>query len=327
MGAAALMQVLHQLPKNGHKDLIAGIDPPDDAAVFRASKRLAVVSTLDFFPPIVDDPYAFGSIAAANALSDIYAMGGTPRFALNIVCFPKGLSIGILHEILKGSSDKLREAKTLLAGGHSIVGDEIKYGLSVTGFVMPDKVIKTTGARPGDSLILTKPIGVGIITTALKNSVIKEREARQAIRGMQALNKQASEAMLRFGATACTDITGFGLLGHSFEMADGSKVSLVISSKDVPAYPVAERLIERGVAIPGAVKSNRLYCRGRVRFSAPQKTKETLFYDPETSGGLLIAVPGKKKHGLVNALRKKGVRADVIGSVHKREKAWSILVE
>src|SRR3990170_957785 len=220
MGHDALAQVLRQLPKVEDKNLIAGTEHADDAGVYKLTEELAVINTLDFFPPIIDDPYTFGQISAANALSDVYAMGGVPRLAMNIVAFPASLDLSILQEIISGSTDKLKEAGVILIGGHSIEDKEVKYGLSVTGFVHPDKVVKNSGAKSGDVLVLTKPIGVGIITSALKNRNISESDADESIISMKTLNNISSKIMVETGVNACTDITGFGLIGHAVEMAD-----------------------------------------------------------------------------------------------------------
>ncbi len=320
------MQVLHQLPEQRHRALIAGINPADDAAVYRISKDLALIATLDFFPPVVDDPYAYGAIAAANALSDVYAMGGVPRLAMNIVCFPTGIGLKPLNRMLKGSAEKLKEAGVLLAGGHSIEDKEIKYGLSVVGFAHPRRITKNTGALPGDSLVLTKPVGIGIITTALKRGVVRAKEADQALRSMLALNKAASEAMLSLGAKAATDVTGFGLMGHAMGMAEGSGVSLLIDSSSVDVFPLARRLAMDKANWPGAIKRNKAFYGKRVSMRIKDPLIEAALYCPETSGGLLISIPGKKADGLVGLLQRKGVNARVIGAVVRREKAWGIKV-
>src|SRR5574340_1401157 len=257
MGPDALMQVLHQLPHVKDKDLLVGIETADDAGVYRISDELAIISTLDFFPPLVDDPFTFGAIAAANSLSDVYAMGGTPRLAMNIVCFPKGLSLDILNEIIRGSMEKLKEADPLLVGGHSIEDAEIKYGLSVTGFVNPGNIKTNRTSAPGDVLILTKPIGTGIIASALKAGRLKLTDAADAISGMTFLNKSASLAMIDAGANACTDVTGFGVLGHAMEMSKGSDVNLIIRASDIPLYPFAYELVRKKANRPRTLLTNR----------------------------------------------------------------------
>src|SRR3970040_1036995 len=227
MGHDALAQVLRQLPKVEDKNLIAGTEHADDAGVYKLTGELAVINTVDFFPPIIDDPYTFGQISGANALSDVYAMGGVPRLAMNIVAFPASLDLSILQEIIKGSTDKLKEAGVILVGGHSIEDKEIKYGLSVTGLVHPQKVITNAGAKPGDKLILTKPIGVGVITTALKSGKIEPDEVKDAIDSMKAITDKASLIMQEVGVNACTEITGFGLMGHAMEMAEARSGGMI----------------------------------------------------------------------------------------------------
>lgn len=294
--------------------------------MYRISKDLALIATLDFFPPIVDDPSAFGAIAAANALSDIYAMGGEPRLAMNIVSYPTGLGLGALNRILKGSAEKLKEAGVVLVGGHSIEDKEIKYGLSVVGFADPGRITKNTGALPGDSLVLTKPVGVGIITTALKRGVVKPASASQAVKSMRALNKTASEAMGVFGVKAATDITGFGLIGHAMGMCDASGVSFLIDSGSVDVFSAARRLAKDKANWPGAIRRNKAFYGKGVSMRVKDSSVEAILYGPETSGGLLMSISGEKVDGLVGLLNRKGVDARIIGSVVRREKAWKIKV-
>lgn len=321
------MQVLHQLPHVKDKDLLVGIETADDAGVYKISEDVAVITTLDFFPPIVDDPYFFGQIAAANALSDVYAMGGSPRLAMNIVGFPKALGLDVLNDILRGSMEKLNEAGALLVGGHSIEDSEIKYGLSVTGFVHPKKVTTNRGARAGDALILTKPIGVGVITSALKAGRLKSRDAGDALASMSALNKNASSVMGDSGVTACTDITGYGLLGHAMEMAVGSKVNFVIRSKDVRVFPEALKLVKRKSNRPRNLARNIEYLAPNVRSADIDEPLRLLLYDPQTSGGLLMAVPAGKATRVVERLHDRGVFGFVIGEVVEEEAGWRIRVE
>ncbi len=335
MAPEALMQVLHQLPHVKDGNLLVGIETADDASVYRITDELALVSTVDFFPPIVDDPYTFGQVSAANALSDVYAMGGSPRLAMNIVAFPKALDLDILGEIIKGSMDKLREADTLLVGGHSIEDKEVKYGLSVTGFVDPEKITTNKGAVAGDRLILTKPLGTGVITTALKDGRCAPYDkgdaiSRDAIASMKTLNRAASEAMVEAGARACTDVTGFGLLGHAFEMADASGVSFVIRSGEVRLFPEAIELIKKKKNRPKSIESNREFLLNHIEIdSKVDKSLELLLYDPQTSGGLLIAIPGAAADGLMGKLRERGVAASVIGEVVEKveKKGRTIRVE
>ncbi len=327
MAQSALMQVLHQLPSQRDKDLIVGTDTADDASVYRLSDEVAIICTLDFFPPIVDDAYTFGQISAANALSDIYAMGGKPRLAMNIVCFPEALPIEVLNEIIRGSTDKLREADTLLVGGHSIEDREIKYGLSVTGIVKPSDVVTNSGARPGNLLILTKPIGVGIITTALRRGRCSYEDAIPALESMTQLNRDAVDIMKDAGVSACTDITGFGLVGHAVEMATASGVSLVIDSHRVEVFPVARDLVRRRANRPKTLVKNMEYLEGDVRVVRKvERDLELLLYDPQTSGGLLMAIPEDRADWTVRELNQKGTRASIIGRVIEKE-SHSILIQ
>ncbi|OGP31248.1 MAG: selenide, water dikinase SelD [Deltaproteobacteria bacterium GWC2_42_11] len=327
MTAKSLMQVLHHLPDVKDENLIAGIDTASDAGVYKISEDTAVVNTVDFFPPIVDDPYLFGQIAAANALSDVYAMGGMPKLAMNIVCFPPDLDLSILEEIIKGSLDKLKEAGVILIGGHSIEDKEVKYGLSVTGFVHPDKVVKNSGAKSGDVLVLTKPIGVGIITSALKNRNISESDADESIISMKTLNNISSKIMVETGVNACTDITGFGLIGHAVEMADASDVSIVLKSKSIPVFNAAMKLAKKRSNLPKSVADGKGYFKERVLMDKKIKNElVNILYNPETSGGLLISVPKGKKGELMDKLKARGSSAYEVGEVVKRNNEWVICV-
>ena len=320
------MQVLHQLPHMKDRDLLVGVDTADDAAVYKISEELALISTLDFFPPIVDDPYTFGQIAAANALSDVYAMGGAPRLAMNIVCFPKELDLSVLNDIIKGSMDKLTEAGALLVGGHSIEDREIKYGLSITGFVHPARVTRNSGARPGDVLILTKPIGTGVIASALKAGRIDEIDALDALLSMKTLNRAAAEAAGTVGVNACTDVTGFGLLGHAMEVAKGSGVNLVIRSSQVRFFESAPRLVKKRSNRPGSIAANRGFLMKDTVISGVDEGVELLLLDPQTSGGLLISAPEDKSAMLIEKLRARGVDPAVVGFVVPAEEGWRISV-
>ncbi len=289
----------------------------EDAGVYKLTDELAIVQTLDFFTPIVDDPYAFGQIAVANALSDVYAMGGQPLTAMNIVCFPqKTMAMSILTEILQGGLDKMREAGVLLVGGHSVEDEELKYGISVTGTIHPARVVLNNGARAGDRLILTKPLGTGIISTAIKGNMADEEAAARIIKSMSTLNQRASELMQANGVNACTDVTGFGLLGHAAEMVEGTNVGMVIDSTAVPVFPEAKELAEMGM-IPGGLHRNRDFRKDMVDVEQgiPQYLLDILF-DPQTSGGLLIAVPEEKASRLLERLHEEGVtEAAIIGEV------------
>jgi selenide, water dikinase len=280
-----------------------GLAGPDDAAVWRISDDVAVVQTLDFFPPVVDDPYVFGAVAAANAMSDVYAMGGEVLLALNVVAFPQALDKAVLAHILQGGADKVKEAGGIVAGGHTVVDSEPKYGLCVTGIVDPRRLMTKAGAKPGDILFLTKPLGTGVITTALKQKKAKETWVRGAVRSMLALNRTASKLAVRYRVRSATDITGFGLLGHAHEMAEAGHVRLVIRSESLPLLPGARECAEMG-CLPGGGKRNRshLLPEGKPpRVHLPSSVSQAiadLCFDPETSGGLLLAVPKNRAEAL-----------------------------
>ena len=298
-------------------NLIVGMERAEDAGVYKLSDDLAIIQTVDFFTPIVDDPYMFGQIAAANALSDVYAMGGKPLTAMNIVCFPiKTMDISILRDILKGGLDKMKEAGVTLVGGHSVEDSELKYGLSVTGTIHPSKVLRNVGAKVGDRLILTKPLGTGIINTAIKGGMAKEDLIDMVTKCMASLNKRASEIMQEVGVNACTDVTGFGLLGHAFEMINGTGKGIVINASDVPILPEALNFAKMGI-IPGGTYRNREFRIDRLDLDPKLSIYITdVFFDPQTSGGLLIAVPEKKAYELEKRLIGEGIKeAAIIGEV------------
>ncbi|MTT31820.1 selenide, water dikinase SelD [Terrilactibacillus sp. BCM23-1] len=317
IGPADLSQVLRDLPVAApNPNLLVGLDTSDDAGVYRLNDDLAIVQTVDFFTPIVDDPYSFGQIAATNAISDIYAMGGTPLTALNIVAFPiSTLDKAILKEILRGSADKLKEAGVTLVGGHSIDDKEPKFGLAVTGTIHPDKIRANTGAKPGDKLIFTKPIGVGIYSTSIKKDLLTEEETAHVTKIMSTLNKTASETMAPYSVHACTDVTGFGLLGHASEMAKGSQAGLTIYKDQVPTLPRLRELAEAG-AVPGGTKNNFKHLQGDVTFpETMDQIDQWILCDAVTSGGLLISVSEKEANDLLSDLQKAGVPAALIGEV------------
>jgi selenide, water dikinase len=307
--------VLAGLPFQSHPNLIAGMERAEDAGVFKLTEDLALVQTVDFFTPIVDDPFDFGRIAVANALSDVYAMGGKPLTALNVVCFPKDtMDFSILREVLKGGLDMMHEAGVILLGGHTVDDPELKYGLAVTGTIHPAKVVHSNTARPGDRLVLTKPLGTGIISTAIKSGAASREAIAAIVKSMTALNRAASELMLEVGISACKDITGFGLLGHAAEMIKGTDAGFVIDSSSVPFFPEAKEYAEKG-RVPGGLQRNRDYRKGMVDIdsSVPQYLQDILF-DPQTSGGLLMAVPGAKSSRLLKKLHSAGIKeAAVIG--------------
>ncbi len=279
--------------------------------------EVALVQTVDFFTPIVDDPFTFGQIAVANALSDVYAMGGTPLTGMNLVAFPiKTLSPSILKEILLGGLSKMEEAGVALVGGHSIEDPEIKYGLAVTGLVHPKKILTNSKAKAGDKLVLTKPLGTGIISTALKGGMASEEAVRKIVESMVTLNRTASERMRTYGAHACTDVTGFSFIGHALEMATASQVGMVIESKAIPIFPEAMDYAKSGL-IPGGAHSNRDFfsCRVEVHSNVPELLVDIL-YDPQTSGGLLISLPSGEAEKLVGTLKEEGhIHSSVVGEV------------
>jgi len=297
-------------------NLIVGMERPDDAGVYRLTDELALILTLDFFTPIVDDAYAFGQIAAANALSDVYAMGGAPTLALNIIGFPVAtMDIAILQAILRGGADKLEEAGVLLIGGLSIDDPELKYGLSVTGFIHPDKVLTNNGGRPGDALILTKPIGTGIIATAIKAGMADDMTIRRAVASMSSLNRIAAERMARYPVNACTDITGFGLIGHACEMIEGTASGMIIEASTVPVFPEALALAGEGI-VPAGSYRNAQYREPMVDLTGIAEDLKSVLYDPQTSGGLLISLPRDAAQDLLADLRAGGVPdAAIIGEI------------
>jgi selenide,water dikinase len=308
--------VLAELPEESHPDLLVGRGSADDAGVFRVTPDLALIQTVDFFTPIVDDPVTFGRIAAANALSDVYAMGGRPLTAMNIVCFPRrSLPLDVLRQVLLGGLEAVRQAGALLVGGHSVEDSELKYGLSVTGVVHPDRVVTNAGARPGDRLILTKPLGTGILATAIKGGMAPAEAEAEAVRWMTTLNRDAAEAMQEVGVHACTDVTGFGLLGHGLEMASASAVTIELRAGRVPFMSRARELASMGM-IPAGSFANRKFCE---RAMAAQEGLDPLLLDlladAQTSGGLLMAVSDDRAEALHEALERRGVPHPEIGRV------------
>jgi len=299
-----------------------GLDKADDAGVYKLADDLAMIQTVDFFTPVVDDPYEFGQIAAANALSDIYAMGGTPKTAMNLVAFPANdMDIAILREIIQGGLEKMNEAEVVLVGGHSIEDKELKYGLSVTGFVHPDHILTKRDLRLGDQLILTKPLGIGIITTAIKGGLASEEIMKTATRLMATLNRQAADVMKDYPVHACTDITGFGLLGHLTEMVKDSEYGLQIYADSIPVLPEALDYAGMGL-VPGGAFNNREFYGHMVEIaSSVDPLIQDVLFDPQTSGGLLISVDGHSAKGLLLTLKEKGVQeATMIGEVVSRSK-------
>ncbi len=294
----------------------------EDAGIYKIADNLAIVQTVDFFTPIVDDPYAYGQISGANSLSDVYAKGGRPLTAMNMVCFPiKTMDISILRSILAGGLDKLHEAGVILIGGHSVDDQELKYGMSVTGVIDPRKVIANNTGHDGDMLILTKPLGTGIISTAIKAGAAPASAVKQAIESMSALNKKACEVMLEVGVNACTDITGFGLIGHAAEFVLDTSLGMTVYAESLPYFKAAPKLAEAGY-IPGGLTRNREYRQNIVKFSpeTPDFIRQLVF-DPQTSGGLFMAVAPEKADLMVKRLHKAGVKAAaIVGELTSRNK-------
>ena len=316
-----LEKVLIQLPVFQSEQVLVGPATHDDAAVYQIDKDTALVNTVDFFTPIVDDPYWFGSIAAANALSDIYAMGAQPLVALNMVGFPSDkLPMDILKEILTGAQEKCREAGIPILGGPTIDDEDPKYGLAVTGKVHPRKILTNSKARPGDRLILTKPLGTGIISSGIKKSLVPADIEEMVTRQMATLNKKGAEIMVHYPVSSCTDITGFGLLGHMGEMTRGSKVDALIHYTDVPVLPLTEQLAGNGV-IPAGTKNNLNYTSPFVSYEdSVSELQKLILNDAQTSGGLLIAIPEKYAYNLLDSLIKENIRAQIIGKIIKSGK-------
>ena len=308
---------MKDLPVNSDPNLVVGIETSDDAGVYKLRDDAALVQTLDFFTPIVNDPYHFGRIAAANALSDVYAMGGRPLTAMNIVCFPiTDMSKEILKEILRGGLEKIHEAGAVLVGGHSVDDQELKYGLSVTGIVHPDKILTNKGARVGDKLILTKPIGTGIIATAVKGKLASQKASDTMIEVTSTLNDRASQIMLKYDTHACTDVTGYGLGGHVLEMARASHVEIAIHTESIPIIPEAKEYALMGL-IPAGSYATKHFCEHSVEI---RPEIETIFmdlvFDPQTSGGLVLSVAAHQRDTCLHELRANGVQpAEIIGEV------------
>jgi selenide,water dikinase len=300
--------------------VLVGISTGDDAGVFRLRDDLAVVNTIDFFTPVVDDPFTYGQIAAANSLSDVYAMGGTPQTALNVVCWPQsGLPADMLAQILRGGNEKAREAGVFVIGGHSVADEEVKYGMAVTGVIDPRRIVRNVGARPGDALLLSKPLGTGILMTAFKRDRLAIEYYTAAVRWMAELNATAARMMLKYEVHAATDITGFGLAGHATRMADGSGVTLVIEESDLPLLPGVLELSREGMT-PGGGKRNREFFGPGVKVSEEIAEEiADIVFDPQTSGGLLITLAASEAHSLLADLQRSGnTEAAIIGRVTPR---------
>ena len=314
VGAGVLAKLLDGIRVHHDPNLLVGFDKSDDASVYRISDELALVQTVDFFPPIDDDPYTFGQIAATNALSDVYAMGGEPKLALNIMAVPDSLPKEAVHALLRGGYDKVYEAGAIITGGHSILDDEPKYGLAVTGFVHPQKLLKNCGAQAGDVLFLTKPLGIGILTTAARVGLVSAETTALAKRLMTTLNKGARDAMVRYRVHACTDVTGFGLLGHALEMAQGSEMELELDTRKIDLIAEAKGFAEMGI-LPAGMYRNRAFAEEAVDVGEVPLAVQDMLFDPQTSGGLLIAVHPDDADALYADLKDTVPSAQRIGVV------------
>jgi len=326
VGAGVLAQLLEDIKVHTDPNLLVGFDRSDDASVYKISDELALVQTVDFFPPIADDPYTFGAIAATNALSDIYAMGGVPKLALNIMAVPEDMPKETVHEILRGGYDKVYEAGALITGGHSIYDEEPKYGLAVTGFVHPDKILTNSGAKTGDVLLFTKPVGIGVLTSAMKAQMVDEETEKFAFRMMTTLNKSARDAMIKYDVHACTDVTGFGLMGHLLEMAQGSDAQIHVDVNGVDMIPEALEFARMGV-LPAGMYRNRSFAEDSVEQGNIPLDKADLLFDPQTSGGLVICVSPQDADALFEELKSCVPSAQRIGSVTPYSGGKRIILE
>jgi selenide,water dikinase len=316
------MEILESLPLEQDPNLLVGRETSDDAGVYRLSKDVALVQTIDFITPVVNDPYDFGRIAAANSLSDVYAMGGRPVTAMNVVCFPvKSMDKAVLKEILRGGLEKIHEAGAVLVGGHSVDDPEIKYGLSVTGVVSPDRVLTNAGVKQADALILTKPLGTGVLATAIKAGLISADARMRATETMATLNKKAAEIMSGYPVNACTDVTGFGLLGHTLEMAVASGAAITLFVEKIPILPEVLDAVEMGL-VPAGSFSNRNFCAGQIRQTKPiDPILLDILADAQTSGGLLISLPERHASALLDDLKAGGVSdAAIVGRATNENK-------
>ena len=302
-----------------HDDnLLVGIETSDDAAVYKLTEDLATIQTLDFFTPVVDDPYTFGAIAAANSLSDIYAMGGKPTVAMNIVCFPNCLNIDVLGEILKGGADKVMEAGAVVIGGHSVQDDEPKYGLSVMGLVHPKKILKNHGCNVGDALILTKPLGSGVVNTGIKAGLASKEVYDEAVEVMTTLNKYAGEIIVKYNVSACTDVTGFGIMGHGYEMASASDITIELDKENIPVIGGARDFAEMGL-VPAGTYNNKMYLDGKYELIDVPEWLEDILFDPQTSGGLLLSVPENEAGSVMKELETLKIKSAIIGKVVEKK--------
>ena len=325
LGPAALNKVLEKLPKQEDPNLLVGFGGCDDGAVYRLGDDLAIVQTLDFFPPMVEDPHLFGQIAAANALSDVYAMGGQVKTALNIVCFPETMDLNILGKILLGGSEKVQEAGGVLAGGHSIADSDVKYGLSVTGVVHPDQIWSNEGCQEGDVLILTKPLGVGLVCTAARMNAAAEKDMELAVRSMTTLNKYGAEILKKYRIHGCTDVTGFGFLAHLCEMV-GERYTAFVDQASVPFIPGCPGYVEE-FYLTAAAQRNRNHVQEKVKFGNVSFAMEEILFDPQTSGGRVASVAAADGPAALEEIRKLGLPCGIVGRIGKREGRLAAVVE
>lgn len=325
VGAGTLAHMLEGFQTHQDPRLIVGYDKSDDASVYVIDGHTALIQTTDFFPPIVDDPYLYGRIAATNALSDVYAMGGEPKLALNIMCLTENMDQKTVQQILKGGYDAAYDAGAIITGGHTIQGAEPIYGLAVSGFVHPEKVLTNSNAKPGDALILTKPLGIGILTTGAKADMVEKETLDRIYRQMATLNKTARDIMVKYPVHSCTDVTGFALLGHSFEMAQGSGCTLHLRADAVPYHEEAYELASMGL-IPAGAYRNREYAESSVKVCGGiSRAMQDILYDPQTSGGLLIALPEGAAEVCLNELKESIPQAAIVGYVTEKQDAWICL--
>ena len=325
VGAGTLVHMLEGFQTHYDPRLIVGYDKSDDASVYVMDEHTALIQTTDFFPPIVDDPYLYGRIAATNALSDVYAMGGEPKLALNILCLSETMDQETVQQILKGGYDAAYDAGAIITGGHTIHGAEPIYGLAVSGFVHPEKVLTNSNAKPGDVLILTKPLGIGILTTGAKAEMVDEEVLKRIYHQMATLNKTARDIMVKYPVHSCTDVTGFALLGHSFEMAQGSGCTIHILTEKVPYHKEAYELASMGF-IPAGAYRNRAYAESSVKVCADiSRAMQDILYDPQTSGGLLFALPKEDAEKCLEEMKTLIPQAEIIGYVTEKQDAWICL--
>lgn len=325
MGAGTLAKMLEGFKTHSDPNLIVGYDKSDDASVYVLDEKRALIQTTDFFPPIVDDPYLYGRIAATNALSDVYAMGGEPRLALNILCAAEGMEEADIREILRGGYDAAYEAGAIITGGHTIRGAEPIYGLAVTGFVHPQRVLTNSSAKPGDVLILTKPLGIGILTTGAKADMVEKSVTERIYGQMATLNRAARDIMVQYSVHSCTDVTGFGLLGHGLEMAQGSGCTIRFRTEQIPFHPEALELAAMGL-IPAGAYRNREYAEKEVSLQGKiSRAMQDILYDPQTSGGLLFAIPAAEEKACLEQMKQAGISAAAVGIVTEKEETAIVL--